>query len=339
MSPSRLPDGYPEFAYFLSAVVDSTGNYIVADQGNNSVWLYPAGGGAPIQVGTYAGGGMGYGDVYIRIVPGSPGSYILAEDESEGGGINLYSFTACRPSPVSCPELQTPNPLVASNISPYYVSGLAVAPGGYPQSYIITALGSDGGTPQILSVYFNSDSYVSQPMTFVPGFNYHTPEGIALDPVTGNYDFVDPAFGALFNMSSGPIGDAGIGKIINGEGLVGIQAVIALPVQQQAAPPQPAPVPPLVISGGTLPVGFAHEPYSASVGASGGVQPYSFTASGFPSGIGMNQYGAISGVTTATGSFTISVTVTIIISPQAPTAPWICLLSARRRRYPSLAEP
>ena len=77
-----------------------------------------------------------------------------------------------------------------------------------------------------------------------------------------------------------------------------------------------------------LPVGSTTAAYSASVAAIGGTGPYSFSGTGFPTGISISPAGAITGSTKAIGTFTVviqvasgglstSSTFQLIISPPA----------------------
>jgi hypothetical protein len=68
-------------------------------------------------------------------------------------------------------------------------------------------------------------------------------------------------------------------------------------------------VAPLSITTGSLANPTAGTAYSASVAATGGVPPYTFSASGLPAGLSISSGGAISGTTTAPGSASVSVTV------------------------------
>ena len=66
--------------------------------------------------------------------------------------------------------------------------------------------------------------------------------------------------------------------------------------------------------GGTINVA-----YSASVAATGGVAPYSFSATGLPAGLTISAAGAISGTPTVTGTFPVAVTATDTTAPTAQT--------------------
>jgi hypothetical protein len=73
-----------------------------------------------------------------------------------------------------------------------------------------------------------------------------------------------------------------------------------------AAPPAP---PPLAISTTSLPAGTVSIAYSATLAASGGIAPYTWSASALPSGLSISAGGTISGTPTAAGTFAATVTV------------------------------
>lgn len=75
---------------------------------------------------------------------------------------------------------------------------------------------------------------------------------------------------------------------------------------------------PLTINTTTLPNGVSGSAYTATVAATGGTQPYTWSASGLPTGLAINSAtGIISGTTAQTGTFTITVTAQDSSSPTA----------------------
>ena len=68
--------------------------------------------------------------------------------------------------------------------------------------------------------------------------------------------------------------------------------------------------PSLVVTTTSLPGGTVGAAYSAALAASGGVQPYTWTAAGLPAGLSVSATGAITGTPTAAGTSTVGVTVT-----------------------------
>ncbi len=294
-----------EFANFNSAAVDSAGNFIVADNGNQAIWLFPADGSNATLVGYYPEDEGGE-DVFVRIPPGSTGQYVLVDDN--GQQTQFYQFQACQPMPVSCPDTQTPTGFLAEPISAYVLGFTFDAAGNYVTTLVtelsnevnyVTITNATSGNVQTL---FSNQNVLSFAL------------GIFYDSQTGNYlvanEQLDPS--GIYYLSSGPLSGNGPGAalIYSGPLLVNPVSVLTLPPQNVLPPPPPV-IPPLVISGGPLPGGFAFEPYSSGVTASGGIPPYDFTGSGFPAGIAINQYtGAITGTTKTTGSFPLSITLT-----------------------------
>jgi hypothetical protein len=68
-------------------------------------------------------------------------------------------------------------------------------------------------------------------------------------------------------------------------------------------------LPPITVTTTSLPNGALTASYSASLSASGGTQPYTWTAGGLPDGLGVSSSGAITGTPTTLGTFTVSVSV------------------------------
>jgi hypothetical protein len=109
-----------------------------------------------------------------------------------------------------------------------------------------------------------------------------------------------------------------------------------VPVYPPTSPPNPnpnpQPIPPLKIITTSLPSGIVNQPYAgaASLSASGGVPPYSWTASNLPFGLSLAASGFITGTPTVPGSFSVvisvldsvntkaGVTLSMTINPAAP---------------------
>jgi hypothetical protein len=78
---------------------------------------------------------------------------------------------------------------------------------------------------------------------------------------------------------------------------------------------------PLSITTTSLPDAISGAPYTGSVAAAGGTSPYTFSATGLPSGLSINSStGAITGTTTAVGAASVSVTVRDSTQPSMQTA-------------------
>ncbi len=68
--------------------------------------------------------------------------------------------------------------------------------------------------------------------------------------------------------------------------------------------------PALAVATTSLPAGAVGYPYSSTLSASGGLYPFSWTASGLPPGLSMSTDGSITGTPTTTGTSEVTVTVT-----------------------------
>ncbi len=86
-------------------------------------------------------------------------------------------------------------------------------------------------------------------------------------------------------------------------------ASVNLPLSVTAA------IAPLTITSTTFASGTSNQPYSATLSATGGTAPYIWSVSGLPAGLSLGGNGVISGTPTATGNFSLAVTVTDSQSP------------------------
>jgi len=75
----------------------------------------------------------------------------------------------------------------------------------------------------------------------------------------------------------------------------------------------------LTITTTSLPSGQVGVAYSASITATGGTTPYTFTITGLPPGLTANSSGQITGAPTTAGTYTVTATVTDSSSPQQTT--------------------
>ena len=76
--------------------------------------------------------------------------------------------------------------------------------------------------------------------------------------------------------------------------------------------------PTLTVSTTSLPAGALTATYSATLAATGGSAPYTWTVTGLPNGLSASSSGAITGTPTALGVFTVSVTVKDSVGATAP---------------------
>jgi hypothetical protein len=85
---------------------------------------------------------------------------------------------------------------------------------------------------------------------------------------------------------------------------------------------------PLTISTTSLPAGTVGTAYSATLAATGGVSPYTWSASGLPAGLSISSAGNISGTPTASGNFSASITVLDSTNATASASETITIASA-----------
>jgi hypothetical protein len=81
-----------------------------------------------------------------------------------------------------------------------------------------------------------------------------------------------------------------------------------------------AAIAPLVITSTTVASGTSNQPYSATLSATGGTAPYTWSVSGLPTGLSLGSNGVISGTPTATGNFSLAITATDSQSPAKTTS-------------------
>lgn len=153
-------------------------------------------------------------------------------------------------------------------------------------------------------------AYTMNTLVFIPGSDI--PGAVGL--VTGQYDYDQATETTFYTSCSGA--PAGCTLAGNGQPYVSNYSGIINPsntsgawwnVTTSSVTPPPAPV--AIVISGTLPNGQFGVAYNASLTATGGTAPYTWSASGLPAGLTMGD-GVISGTPTASGSFTVTVTVT-----------------------------
>jgi subtilisin family serine protease len=117
-------------------------------------------------------------------------------------------------------------------------------------------------------------------------------------------------------VTSALLGGAAAGKVTNaGTGSPNLLADTAY-IDSLVVPPPPSSTPAITTS--SLPNGTKNVAYNATLGATGGVTPYSWsvTAGSLPTGLTLGSTGTIGGTPSAAGTFGFTVTVTDSASPQ-----------------------
>ena len=152
-------------------------------------------------------------------------------------------------------------------------------------------------------------AYTMNTLVFIPGSDIG---GTGL--VTGHYDYDQATETTFYASCTGA--PAGCTLAGNGQPYVGNYSGIINPSNTSGSwwnvtpntvtPPAP---PDAIVISGTLPTGQVDVAYSASLTATGGTAPFIWLASGLPPGLTLSD-GAVSGTPTASGTFSVAVTVT-----------------------------
>lgn len=167
-----------------------------------------------------------------------------------------------------------------------------------------------GTSPTMTGTDFQS--YTMNTMTFIPGSDIPGATGL----VTGHYNY-DQATETTFYASC--TGVTGCTLAGNGQPYVGNYSGIINPANTSAAnwtmavntTTTPAPPPTLALTG-SLPGGTIGVAYSSTaLAASGGVPPYTWSATGLPPGLSISpSTGVVSGMPASAATYSLSVSVT-----------------------------
>ncbi|HET9653576.1 MAG TPA: Ig domain-containing protein, partial [Usitatibacter sp.] len=171
-----------------------------------------------------------------------------------------------------------------------------------------------GTSPAMSGTDFQA--YTMNTMAFIPGSDI--PGATSL--VTGHYNYDQGTEVTFYSTYSECLLYAGCSVAGNGQPYVGNYSGIVNPSNTSAtswamtstvttSPPPPPPAP-LAIAG-TLPNGTVGVAYSSTaLGVSGGVAPYTWSASGLPAGLAIDaSTGAVSGTPTTAATYAFTVTV------------------------------
>lgn len=226
---------------------------------------------------------------------------------SAGGGVAPYTYA------VTAGTLPTGMSLAAATGT---LSGTPTQPGSF--AITVTATDSSGGTGAPFSISQNYSVVVALPTiavapTTVPGGTVAIPYSQALSATGGiaPYTFVVSA-GALPPgmslsgagvLSGAPTASGTFNTTVTATDANGQTGARAYAVQVAA--------PTIVVTPATLPSPAQGLAYSATFSASGGVAPYSFSATGtLPPGLSLTTGGVLSGTPTAPGTSTFTVLAT-----------------------------
>ncbi|MGO9674158.1 MAG: Ig domain-containing protein [Methylocella sp.] len=176
-------------------------------------------------------------------------------------------------------------------------------------------------------------AYTMNTLAFIPGSD--VPGAVGL--VTGAYDYDQATETNYYASCSGVPGCTLAG---NGQPYAGNYSGIINPSHTTAAnwtlnvnPTQPPVSTPLTIAG-ALPDGVVNTSYSASLTATGGAVPYSWTATGLPAGLTIDSHtGAVRGTPIKVGSFGTTITVKDSKSQITVATPVIVIKSQTSNSY------
>jgi len=163
-----------------------------------------------------------------------------------------------------------------------------------------------GTAPTMTGVDYQA--YTMNTLAFIPGSDIPGATGL----VTGPYDYeqgtITTFYASCANIPGCTLAGNGQPYVPNYGGIINPSNTSAANWTLTVNVTQPAPAP-LVLTG-ALPDGVLNTAYAASLTATGGVPPYSWTATGLPPGVTISaSTGVVSGAPSLVGSYTPTVTV------------------------------
>ncbi|NYF90957.1 beta strand repeat-containing protein [Tunturibacter empetritectus] len=205
------------------------------------------------------------------------------------------------------------------------LSGTPTATGSFPITFTVT----DAGSPALTAKTTLSISVTAaiQPLTIsstpFAGATANQPYSASLNASGGTAPYIWSAAGLPAGLSLASNG------ILSGTPTATGNFPITVNVTDSSAPAVTAkatfslsvtaPIQPLTITSTAIASATSSQPYTASLNASGGTAPYTWSAAGLPAGLSFASNGIVAGTPTATGSFPITFTVTDAGSPTLTT--------------------
>jgi hypothetical protein len=208
---------------------------------------------------------------------------------------------------------------------PYSFSG-----SGLPDGLAVSTSGAITGTPTTAGPFtFNATATDSKGTLGSNGFAITiAPADVKIVTVSLPDGVVDAGYSATLSASGGvppyswtvtglPDGLTATGPVIAGTPKTTGTFTVTVTVKDSAPGSTPQTktfsvnvvAAPLIITTATLPNGTVGTSYSASIAATGGTAPLTFSATGLPDGLSISAAGAITGTPTTPGAATIVVTV------------------------------
>jgi hypothetical protein len=167
---------------------------------------------------------------------------------------------------------------ISSTIAPLTITSSAVAPGTSNRPYSATLSATGGNGPYIWSVS-------------------GLPAGLSL---IGN---------GVISGTPTATGNFSLAVTVTDSQSPAKTASASLPLSVTAT------IAPLTITSNAVAGAISNQPYGATLSATGGTAPYTWSVTGLPAGLSLSGNGVISGTPTATGNFSLAVTVTDSQSP------------------------
>lgn len=258
---------------------DSSGNYVIADYRNARIYLITPTGAASI---LYSNPNSTLQEPLGMYRDPISGNYLIADGEAN----SLFSLT--------------PNGSSLGVIA----SGLA------RPAAVVSVLGSTGSpiaiTPASLSAGTQGVAYPSVTLTATGGTGSYTWSATGLPPG------MSLSMAGVLSGTPGASGSFTLAVTVVDTASHSATANLPLSIAAPAAPPLPPPptYQPLTITTSSLPNGTIGVSYgSLGLGASGGSGIYSWSIGGLPAGLSGSAAGVITGTPTASGTFTVSVSV------------------------------
>ena len=286
--------------------------------------------------------GVSFVNATLSGTPGSAGDFSFSITVGDTAGAVLTKGFTLTVNPAGPPALSLGGTLLPGKVGVEYAAQITVTGGTGPYSFtgsalpdglILSATGAVSGKPTApgsssFTVSVSDSKGVTGSGTF--GITIAPADLIIVTPSLPDA-VVGTAYSATLAASGGippytwtvtglPDGVTANGAAIGGTPTTAGKFTVTVSVKdtQPGSAPQtksygvgvaPPPPPPLVINTALAPNGTVGTAYSATISASGGATPYTFSATGLPAGLSISAAGVIAGTPTVPGDATIVVTV------------------------------
>jgi hypothetical protein len=320
ITTTSLPNG--TVGVFYAAQIGATG-------GNGGPYTFIAAGGLPPGLEVSNGG-------QLQGTPKAPGPFsfgVTASDSANNSASATISITIL-PAPLVITTGALSNVAVGSSIGVAFTATGGVPPlvfslsGTTPAGASFSSNGTLSGTATTAGSYSFSVTVTDSAKTTVSkGFTLVvTPAPLTIATASLPNGQVGVAYAGQFAAAGGTSpytwsGSAGDGLSVSSSGAVSgtptavgtfavtVTVTDSLGVKTSGTFSVTVNPPSLAVTTSSLPNGALTSAYSASLSATGGTPPYTWSASGLPAGITASSSGSLSGTPTSPGPFTVTVTV------------------------------